>query len=167
MFLLAAGFETTTHLVSAGAVTLAAHPDQAALLDAEPERWPDAVDELLRREGPVTRAARRAVGDVAIAGTTVPAGTLVLVHVAATGHDPAVFPDPDRFDVRRPNARAHLAFSHGPHHCLGAGLARLEAATALAALHRRFPALTPVGPGQRRPTVLVAGRATLPVRLHA
>jgi cytochrome P450 len=165
MFLLAAGFETTTHLISTGAVALAAHPEQAALLAAEPGRWPDAVDELLRLEGPVTRAARRAVCDVEVAGTTVPAGTLVLVHVGATGHDPAVFPDPSRFDVGRPNVRAHLAFSHGPHHCLGAGLARMEAATGLAVLFRRFPRLTPVGAGERRPTTLVSGRATLPVHL--
>lgn len=167
MFLLAAGFETTTHLVSAGAALLAAHPDEVARLLAEPGRRPAVVEELLRLASPVTRAVRRARRDVEIAGTTVPAGTVVEVWTSAANHDPAVFPDAERFDPDRPQARAHVAFGRGPHHCLGAALARMEGAVALGALFDRYPDVAPAGPATWRPTRLVTGRATLPVRLGA
>lgn len=167
LFLLAAGFETTTHVVSAGVEVLAAHPDRAARLRAEPDRWPAAVEELLRLASPVTRAVRRAHRDVEVAGEVVPAGTVVEVRIAAADHDPAVFTDPWTFDPDSPRSRGHLAFGHGPHHCLGAGLARLEAAVALRALTERFPDLAAAGSGTWRPTTLVQGRATLPVRLGA
>lgn len=166
MFLLAAGFETTTHLVSAGAVVLAAHPGELARLRADPGRWPAAVEELLRLASPVTRVVRRALRDVEVAGVGVPAGTIVEVCTAAADRDPAVFPRPHDFDPDRAGVRAHLAFGRGPHHCLGAALARMEGAVALRSLFDRFPELSPADDGASwRLTRLVQGRATLPVRL--
>ena len=160
MFLLAAGFETTTHLVSAGAVVLAAHPEEVARLRADPGRWPAVVEELLRLASPVTRAVRQARRDVEIAGARVPAGTIVEVWTSAADHDPSVFACPHTFDPGRSEIRAHLALGRGPHHCLGAALARMEGAVALRALFDRYPEITPEGRATWRPTRLVQGRAT-------
>jgi cytochrome P450 len=103
--------------------------------------------------------------DSEIAGVEVPAGTNLMVLLGAANHDPAVFPDPDRLDVTRPNAKANLAFSSGIHHCLGAPLARLEAEVALRALVTRFPAIRQVAPARRRTTRVLRGLQTLPVSL--
>jgi cytochrome P450 len=165
MFLLAAGFETTTHAVTAGVVLLADHPEHRARLRGEPAGWPAAVEEILRLASPVTRAVRTARRDVEVAGTVVPAGTVVEVWLGAAARDPRVFDRPGEFDPDRVGGRAHLAFGHGPHHCLGAALARMESAVALRALVDRFPDVVPVGTGSWRPTRLVRGRVSLPVRL--
>jgi cytochrome P450 len=84
---------------------------------------------------------RYATADVRLTGAEVRRGDLVSVSLAGAGRDPAHFPDPDRFDVRRANARQNLAFAHGPHFCLGAHLARIEARAAVAALLRLLPGL--------------------------
>jgi cytochrome P450 len=84
---------------------------------------------------------RYATRDVSLAGVEVSGGDLVTVSLAGANRDPAVFPDPDRYEVRRSNARRHLAFASGPHICLGMHLARLEAVTALTALLTRLPDL--------------------------
>ena len=84
---------------------------------------------------------RYATADVSIGGAEIRRGDLVSVSLAGAGRDPAVFPDPDRFDIRRANARQHLAFAHGPHFCVGAHLARLETAAAIQAMLRLLPGL--------------------------
>jgi cytochrome P450 len=117
------------------------HPDQLATLHTHPDRIVAAVEELLRFDPPAHHATfRYAVDDVEIAGTTIPAGSQVLVGLAAANRDPARFDDPHVLDLARADQR-HLAFGHGIHHCLGAGLARLEARIALASLLRRFPGM--------------------------
>ncbi|MGK5498065.1 cytochrome P450 family protein [Streptomyces sp. URMC 125] len=129
--LLVAGHETTVNLISGAVCALLLHPDQLAALRADPS--------LL--DGPVlTSACRFTAEPVEIAGTAVPAGETVVAVLASASRDPRRFPGPDRFDVRR-DARGHAAFGHGVHHCLGAPLARMEAAVALETLLRRCPDL--------------------------
>ncbi|MFF4456437.1 cytochrome P450 [Streptomyces goshikiensis] len=164
--LLVAGHETTVNLISGGVLSLLRHPDQLAALRADPGLLGGAVEEMLRHDGPVTSAAfRHAAEPVEIAGVRIPAGDSVMLSLASASRDPGHFPDPDRFDIRRP-ARGHLAFGHGIHHCLGAPLARLEGRIALATLLRRLPDLTlDTDPDsvERRPGAMLRGVAALPV----
>jgi cytochrome P450 len=165
MLLLAAGFETTVNLIGSGSALLMQHPDQLALLRDDPSLWPNAVDEMLRIDSPVQRTGRMAHATTEVLGTTIRAGTVVVVQLGGANRDPAVFDDPTRFDVTRANAGDHIAFSSGIHYCLGAGLARMEGEVALRALFERFPDLAPAGPGRRRPTRTLRGWASLPVAL--
>ena len=160
-----AGFETTVNLIGNGAERLFASPGQRRLLAEDPALWSNAVDEVLRVESPVQRTGRRALRDTTVAGVPVRAGDLVILVLAAANRDPRVFDDPHTFDVTRPNARDHVAFSSGIHYCLGAALARMEGEVALQALFERFPDLAPAGPARRRRTVILRGHATLPVLL--
>ena len=160
---LAAGFETTVNLLGSGAVALLAHPEQLARLRADPALWSTAVDEVLRHESPVQLTARFAVRPTEVAGQRVPAGGLVVTMLGGANRDPAVFADPDRFDVGRVNARDHLSFSAGRHFCLGAALARVEGEVGLRTLFERFPDLA-LAPGSRRTTTRVLrGWESLPV----
>ena len=101
-----------------------------------------------------------------MAGEAIPAGDLVVTVLAGANRDPHVFADPAAFDVARANAKEHLAFSSGPHFCLGAQLARMEGEVALRALFERYPHLAPAGAPRRRPTRILRGYAELPVRAH-
>ncbi|MGH3564457.1 MAG: cytochrome P450 [Pseudonocardia sp.] len=165
MLLLAAGFETTVNLIGNGVVQLARHPEQLAKLAAEPARWAGAVEEVLRYDSPVQRTARVAKRDTEVAGERVRAGQLVIMLIGGANRDPAVFADPHRFDVTRPDAGAHIAFSSGIHYCIGAGLARMEGEVGLQALFRRFPDLTLAGEPHRRPTRVLRGYDAMPVTL--
>jgi cytochrome P450 len=161
--LLAAGFETTVGLLGNGAQLLLAEPDQLAVLQAEPARWPDAVEEVLRYESPVQVTGRGAVRDTTVDGMPVAAGAHVTTLLAAANRDPEVFADPQRFDVLRDNAREHLAFSGGRHFCVGAALARVEGEVGLQSLFDRFPALTAAPGARRRATRVLRGWERLPV----
>ncbi|MCZ2859232.1 cytochrome P450 [Blastococcus sp. VKM Ac-2987] len=165
LLLLGAGFETTVNLLGNAVVLLDAHRDQWDALRAGTAGWDDAVEEALRIDSPVQLTGRSARADVELAGRTVAAGTRVTLLLGAANRDPDVFPDPGRFDVTRPDAREHLAFSGGIHYCVGAGLARLEGAIGLAALSERFPALRVAGRPQRRDLQTLRGFEVLPVRL--
>ncbi|WTI18408.1 cytochrome P450 [Streptomyces sp. NBC_00820] len=140
--LLVAGHETTVNLISNGVLALLTHPDQLAALRADMTLMTNAVEEMLRYDGPVeTPTFRFTTEPVRIGDTVVPGdGELVLVALADANHDPARFPEPGRFDVRRP-AGGHVAFGHGIHYCLGAPLARLEARIAVRTLLERCPDL--------------------------
>jgi cytochrome P450 len=166
MLLLGAGFETTVNLLGNAVVLLDAHRDQWDALRADPAGWPNAVEEVLRLDSPVQITGRTARADVPLAGRTVRAGTRVTLLLGAANRDPEVFPDPARFDVRRPNARDHLAFSGGIHYCLGAGLARTEAVIGLQALTDRFPGLRVAGAPVRRDLQTLRGFEQLPVTLR-
>jgi len=130
ILLLVAGHETTVGLISNAILALLRHPGQLALLQEDPSLAPGAVEETLRYDAPVQMTARVARDGMQIGNVAARDGALVLLLLAATGRDPDAFADPDTFDIRR-SAANHLAFAAGPHFCLGAPLARLEAAIAL------------------------------------
>ncbi len=162
---LAAGFETTVNLLGNGIRLLLDAPEQRKVLRDRSNTWTNAVEEILRLDSPVQLTARAARVDTEIAGTCVRRGDLVLVYLAAANRDPTVFADPHRFDVERPNAARHLAFSGGRHFCLGAALARAEGEVGLRTLFERFPDLRPAGEGVRRDTRVLRGWSRLPVQL--
>ena len=162
---LAAGFETTVNLLGNGIRMLLDNPEHLGTLSRHPELWPNAVEEILRLESPVQLTARFALKDTEIAGKQVGQGELVVVYVAAANRDPAVFTDPNRFDIERENAGRHLAFSGGRHFCLGAALARAEGEVGLRAFFDRFPEVRAAGAGSRRDTRVLHGWSTLPVAL--
>ena len=142
--LLAAGHETTTHLIGNGLLALLHHPDQLQLLLADPSLIPNAIEEFLRYDGTVQFMYREAGEELTIGERSIRKGQLVYLMFAAANRDPARFPDPDRLDVRR-RLDVHLAFGHGPHVCLGAALARMEAQVAFTALLRRCSGLQLTG----------------------
>jgi cytochrome P450 len=134
--LLFGGIETTEGMISNVIWHLLRHPDQLALVREDPGLIPAAVEESVRLEPAAAVVDRYATRDTRIGAAAIRRGDLVTVSLAGAGRDPAVFAAPDTFDVRRPNARAHLAFAHGPHFCLGAHLARLETQAAVRAVLR-------------------------------
>jgi cytochrome P450 len=167
--LLIAGFETTVNLLGTGTATLVANRDQLELLAADPgAHLANTVEEALRYESPVQFTVRRALAPIEVApGHVVPAGTDIVTVIAAANRDPLVFPDPDRFDITRPNARRHLAFITGPHACIGGALARLEATVAWETLLRRFPDVARwriTGEPTFGPSQLIRGYRHLPMR---
>jgi cytochrome P450 len=162
---LAAGFETTVNLLGNGIRMLLDTPEHLETLHQRPELWPNAVEEILRLDSPVQLTARVALKDVEVAGMQIERGELVVVYLAAANRDPSVFPDPHRFDIERPNAGRHLAFSAGRHFCLGAALARAEGEVGLRTFFERFPEARAAGIGSRRDTRVLRGWSTLPVAL--
>lgn len=162
---LAAGFETTVNLLSNGIVLLTEHPHELARLRADPSLWSTAVDEVLRVDPPVLLTGRVARRDTEVAGVAVRRGSVVTCLLAGANRDPAVFADPDRFDVGRANARDHVSFSAGRHYCLGAALARMEGEVGLRTVLDRFPDLALERGARRRPTRILRGWETLPARL--
>ncbi|MFJ3788107.1 cytochrome P450 [Kitasatospora sp. NPDC090091] len=141
LLMLVAGHETTLNLITNAVRALLAHPDQLRLvLDGEVE-WSAVVEETLRHDSPVGQFPMRyAIEDIEVGDVVIRRGEAMLASYAAAGRDSGHHPDADRFDVtRQPNR--HLSLGHGPHFCLGSGLARLEAETALRSLFERFPRL--------------------------
>ncbi|MGQ0846672.1 MAG: cytochrome P450 [Sporichthyaceae bacterium] len=162
--LLLAGFETTVNLIGNGIDLLLRHPDQLAILRAEPELWPIAVEEILRFAAPVQNTFRYRLTDGEVHGTKVGRGTFLALLLAGANRDPSVFENPDVFDVRRANAREHVGFGLGAHFCVGAALARMEGEVVLRRLFERFEDLAVAGTPERRATRLFYGWAHLPVR---
>jgi cytochrome P450 len=156
------GIETTEGMITNAIWHLLGTPDQLALVRADLGHLPNAIDESLRLEPAAAMVDRYATTGVTLGEAEVRKGDLVHVSVTAANRDPATFPDPDRFDVLRENARQHLAFARGPHVCIGVHLARLEAHTAIRRLLERFPrvrldparATAPSGLVFRKPTEL-------------
>jgi cytochrome P450 len=166
--LLFGGIETTEGMIANVMLHLLSSPGELELVRADRGLIPAAVEESLRLEPAAAVVDRYATSDAELSGARIRAGDPVTVSIAGANRDPAIFPDPDRFDVRRPNATRHLAFAHGPHFCLGAHLARLEARIAVATLLDRLPQLrlddrypaTPRGLVFRKPTDLRARWST-------
>jgi cytochrome P450 len=169
LMVLLAGADSTAQAIGLAVRSLLANPDQLAWLRADPGRVPAAVEELLRYATPGPCGTPRTLtAQVTVAGTTLPAGSRVLLSIDAANHDPAEHADPHLLRLDRPTAR-HLSFGLGPHYCPGAALARLELSTALAALLDRYPLLRPADLPQRphwRGNHLNRGLAALPLILE-
>ena len=168
VLLLIAGHETTMNLIASGVFALHRHPDQRRLLCEDPSLVPAAVEEFLRFDTPVPFPTRVALTDVQFAGVELPRGSGVVLLLGSANRDPEAFDSPERLDVRRfvGDVRRQLAFSHGPHFCLGAPMARLEARivfSRLLARAPRFEVLTDAP--DYRPSISLRGPASLPVRL--
>ena len=166
--LLVAGHETTVNLIGNGMLALMQHPEQQQKLAAHPEYIESAVEEMLRYNGPVeTTTYRFASEDVEFDGQQIRLGDVILPSLLAANRDPAVFDDPDTFDITR-NPNRHIAFGNGIHYCLGAPLARMEGRIAIDALMRRYPGISlAVDPTELTwtKTLLIHGLRGLPVRL--
>ncbi|MEJ2885075.1 cytochrome P450 [Actinomycetospora aeridis] len=163
--ILVAGHETTMNMTSDMVLTLLSERARWEALVADPEQVPAAVEEMLRIT-PLGRHAglpRIATEDVELSGGTVHAGEAVLVSTIAANRDPEVFDDPEELHLDR-GSSSHVAFGFGPHHCLGASLARMELQTALTTLVTRVPTLDLAGEVTWRETALVRGPAEMPVR---
>ncbi len=164
LLLYVAGHETTVNLIANGTWALLGHRAQLADWRAHPEIGPGAVDELLRFDGPVQLTARTPLVPVRYGDESeIPVGAIVFALLGAANHDPSMFAEPDRLDLRRPNAARHVAFSAGIHYCLGAALARLEADVAIGRLIRRFPAIDVAADPRWRDRVIIRGIAHLPL----
>ena len=166
VLLLVAGNETTTSLIGNAVLELLAHPDELTRLRADPALMPSAVEEVLRFSSPVQLDPRRATRRVELRGQTIEPGQFVVSWLGAANRDEEVFEHAERFDVGRPDNH-HLAFGFGPHYCLGANLARLEAHAALSALLQRtrsFERRT-AGPLPLHPSIVFRAVTELPLRL--
>ncbi len=150
--LLFGGIETMEAMITNACLHLLAEPALGAQVTAEPQLLDAAIEESLRLEPAAAVIDRYATADVQLGDCPIGAGELVRLSIAAANRDPAVFPDPDRFDLHRDNARRHLAFAQGPHVCVGVHLARLEARAAIGALLGRLPGirLDPAQPAASR-----------------
>ncbi|MBI2766202.1 MAG: cytochrome P450 [Chloroflexi bacterium] len=163
VLLLVAGNVTTTDLIGNGVMALLQNPDQLCLLRDDPSLIVNAVEEMLRFDSPVTMTGRILMEDAEIAGCPMHKGQSVTPSLASANHDPAVHPDPERFDITRSHIEHH-SFGGGAHYCLGAPLARMEAQVAVNALLARFPGIA-LGGGEPVHRLLPGfrGFTTIPV----
>ena len=160
--LLVAGHETTVNLIANAVLAMLRHPEHWAALGRDSSRAPAIVEETLRYDPPVQLVGRIAGEDMSIGGVDVPRGENMMLLLAAAHRDPAVTERPDEFDPTRATIR-HLAFGLGPHFCLGAPLARLEANVALSAVTKRFPNARLETEPAYKPNVTLRGVADLVV----
>jgi cytochrome P450 len=167
LLLYIAGHETTVNLIAGGTVALLRNPGQLALLRSDPGLAHNAVDELLRYDSPVQASRRITLEPVTFRDTTIPAGAFVMASLGSANRD-ELFWGADAAEVRlsRENAHHHVSFGAGPHHCLGASLARLEASIALGRLTSRFPGLTLDGEVAWNGRINLRGPAHLPVSVN-
>jgi cytochrome P450 len=168
VLLLVAGNETTTNLIGNTVVELLAHPVALAELRADPSLVPGAIDEVLRFSSPVQMDPRRATRETEVQGVTVAPEEFVLCWLGSANRDEAVFDRPDAFDIHRQRS-PHLSFGFGPHYCLGAALATLEAEVALRVLLARTRDFARVddAPLRIHPSIVFRGVRSLPMRLVA
>ena len=164
--LIVGGHETATSALASGLMLLIREPAVERALRDDPSLMRNFVEEVLRLESPSQGFFRFALEDAEVAGVTIPKGSMVQVRFAAANRDPEVFPDPDRLDLHRKNAGAHMAFSQGEHHCIGAPLARLELQTAFESLLERFEhfEFAKDGPLEYVPGLALRSLRALPIR---
>ncbi len=161
--LLFAGHETTRNLIGNGMYTLLKHPQETAELRDNPDMIRTAVEEILRYESPVQLTARVLKEEIEVCGQRIPKGWTMLCMLGAANRDPKQFKEPNQLNLKRLNNQ-HLAFSAGPHFCIGSQLARLEGQIALLNLVQRFPQMKLAGPQPEwAPTFGLRGLKSLPV----
>ena len=163
LLLYVAGHETTVNLIGNGTLALLRNPDQLQLWRDNPGMGSQAIDELLRFDGPVQLTVRVPIVPVAYGDIKVEPGTVVMTVLGAANHDPAMFDDPHALRLDRPNANRHLALAGGIHYCLGASLAKLEAQVAISSVIRRFPNLQLAGEPGWRDRLTIRGVDRLPL----
>jgi cytochrome P450 len=164
LLLYIAGHETTVNLIAGGTLALLSHPGQLALLRGDPALAGNAVEELLRYDSPVQASRRITLEPVTMGGVTIPAGAFVMASLGSANRDERFWgTDAAELNLRRENARQHVSFGAGPHHCLGASLARLEASIAFERLTARFPGLALDGDVVWNGRINLRGPAHLPV----
>jgi cytochrome P450 family 142 subfamily A polypeptide 1 len=168
LLLLNGGSDTTRHVIAGGCLALMEHPEQFALLKSEPERLPDAIEEMIRWVSPLLNMSRTATEDVELHGKTIKAGQQVLLMYAAANRDESVFKDPGNFDIsRHPNP--HVSFGIGTHFCMGANIARLELRCVFEAVIKHLPKMERAteGPLSMNAPAFASGLRTLPIRVNA
>ncbi|GGS41502.1 cytochrome P450 [Actinokineospora fastidiosa] len=164
VLLYVAGHETTVNLISNGVVALLRHPDQLRALRETPELIGNAVEEFLRYDSPVQSGRRVTTRPVTVADREIPAGSFVLLGQASANRDERFWgPDADTLRLDRRDARLHVSFGAGPHHCLGAALARMEAQVAIGRLVARCPNLAQAGEIEWNGRINLRGAARVPV----
>jgi cytochrome P450 len=167
LLLYIAGHETTVNLIAGGTLALLRHPDQLALLRADPALVGNAVEELLRYDSPVQASRRITLEPVTVGGIEIPAGAFVMASLGSANRDESFWgPGASELRIERENARQHVSFGAGHHHCLGASLARLEAAIAFEHLAGRFPGLALDGDVAWNGRINLRGPARLPVSVN-
>lgn len=165
VFLFFAGFETTTNLISTSYAALLERPDQLARLRADRSLVPTAVEEFLRYDAPIQATARLVREPLPIGNRVIKPGRVVVLLLGSANHDERKFDDPDRLDVgRSPNQ--HVSFGGGPHHCLGAALARVEGQVAVSWLLDHVDTFEPAGDIVRRPSVTFRSYSHMPVSVR-
>jgi len=162
--LLNAGHEATVNVVGNGVTALLGHPDQLATVRADDAVIDTCVEELIRYDSPLQLFERTAIEDTVIGDVRVAKGEKIAALLGAANRDPAVFDEPDRFDVTRSD-NPHLGFGAGIHFCVGAPLARVELQTSLRTLLSRFPRLALASDPPRRPEFVIRGVRSLPVTI--
>jgi cytochrome P450 len=160
--LLAAGIETTGNLIGGGMDLLMRHPTQLARVAEDTSLVPQAVAEMLRVLTPGRYIRRTATADTELGGHRINRGDAVAMNFTVANYDPVMFEDPLRFDIDR-NPNDALAFSYGPHRCIGMSVARLESQIAFEELLTRFPGTRALGPAGVRPSTATAVIESLPV----
>lgn len=164
LLLYVAGHETTVNLIGNGAIALLRNPDQLALLRAQPNLAANAVEELLRYDSPVQQSRRITVAPHTVGGREIPAGMFVIAGLASANRDERHFgPDANNLRIDREDARTQVSFGAGPHHCLGAALARLEGRLAISGLATRFPNLSLNGDVEWNGRLNLRGADKLPI----
>ncbi|MEJ7584181.1 MAG: cytochrome P450 [Acidimicrobiales bacterium] len=165
--ILSAGTDTTRNQLATAVALFVDHPDQLALLVEDRMLLEGAVEEVLRFAPVVAGTLRVATEQVEIDGVVFPEGSMVSPTMAAANRDPAVYPDPDRFDITRQQPQPHLSFGGGAHYCLGAALARIELVEGFDAVVERLPGLRRDGDVRWKSPVGIGGPEVLPIAFHA
>lgn len=164
--LIVGGNDTTRNSMSALVEAFDKYPDQLERLRADPSLIPNAAQEIIRWQSPVTHMRRTALEDTQLGGQTIRQGEKVVMWYISANRDEAMFPDAERFDVARSNARRHLSFGHGIHRCVGAKLAESQIATVIAEIAERNIRIVPQGAPERLASPFLHGFTAMPVRIE-
>jgi cytochrome P450 len=163
--LIVGGNDTTRNSISALVEAFARYPDELERLHADPALIPNAAQEIIRWQSPVTHMRRTALQDTMLGGQAIRKGEKVVMWYISANRDEAVFPDAERFDVGRANARRHVSFGHGIHRCVGAKLAESQVTSLIGEIIRRNIRIEPQGRPERLASPFLHGFTAMPVRI--